>query len=245
MLDRTSSTPLYVQVRDILLNKMDNNEYPVNEMIPSEKKLCEEFGISRETLRSVLTELVRDGRLYRVQGKGTYVAEPKLATNTTSYFGLREQFERQGHNVTTILLGISNLSCPVSVARHLNISQGSPVYYIQRLRKINGEPLSIHNSYIPIDICPKIENNDFCNTQLCDILSTNYGLKRSKSSQTLESVLARENEATLLNIKTGYPLLKLSETITNENNLIFEYSTIVLRGDKVELKFSFEFNENQ
>ena len=95
MLDRSSSQPLYVQIRNILVSRLDSEQYRVNEQIPSEKTLCQEFGISRETLRSVLTELVREGRLYRVQGKGTFVAEPKITANAISYAGIRQQLEEQ------------------------------------------------------------------------------------------------------------------------------------------------------
>ena len=71
MLERASSQPLYSQARDVLLSRLNAGEYKVHEQIPSENELCKEFGVSRVTIRSVLTELVREGRLYRIQGKGT------------------------------------------------------------------------------------------------------------------------------------------------------------------------------
>lgn len=241
MLDRLSAQPLYVQVRNILISRLDSEEYKVNDKIPSEKTLCQEFGISRETLRSVLTELVRDGRLYRVQGKGTFVAEPKFTANAISYTGIREQLEKQGYDVTTILLAVETILCPVTIAKYLNISEGEPVYYIQRLRKVKDIPLSIHNSYIPTNLCPEFEKNDFCNSQMCEILSSNYGLVRGMVTESLESVLARENEAELLNIKKGHPLLKLSDVISNKEGTIFEYSTVVFRGDKIKIQLNFDF----
>lgn len=240
MLERTNALPLYVQARNVLLARLENEEYKVNEKIPSESELCKEFGISRVTLRSVLTELVRDGKLYRIQGKGTFVAEPKITADTISYVGIREQLEQQGYDVSTVVLSVDVIDCPRSVAKAMELEQGEPVYHIQRLRKVKGIPLSIHNSYIPVSRCPNLQNNDFCNVQLCNILSDNYDLRRSSVSETLESVVAREDEAALLNIGKGHPLLRLCDVISDKNGFVFEYSTVVFRGDKLLIRLRYE-----
>ena len=240
MLERTNAQPLYVQARNVLLDRMEREEYKINEKIPSESVLCEEFGISRMTLRAVLTELVRDGKLYRIQGKGTFVAEPKITANSMSYIGIREQLEKQGYDVTTIVLSVEVIDCPTAVARAMGLSFGQQVYHIRRLRKVKDVPLSIHNSYIPVTLCPDLEKNDFCNAQLCKILGENYGLNRASVSETLESASALPEEAELLNIRKGYPLLRLCDTISDRNGTVFEYSTVVFRGDKVKIRLQYD-----
>ena len=100
MLNRETAEPLYVQIHNILVDRLDANQYKANTMIPSESALCQEFGVSRTTLRSVITQLVQAGRLYRIQGKGTFVAEPKITADSTQYVGIREQLEQQGYEVT-------------------------------------------------------------------------------------------------------------------------------------------------
>ena len=114
------------------------------------------------------------------------------------------------------------------------------MYHIRRLRKVKDIPLSIHNSYIPVSLCPNLQNNDFCNVQLCNILSDNYGLRRSSVSETLESVVAREDEAALLNIGKGHPLLRLCDVISDKRGSVFEYSTVVFRGDKLRIRLRYE-----
>jgi len=240
MLERSNAQPLYVQARNVLLDRMEREEYKVNEKIPSESVLCEEFGISRMTLRAVLTELVRDGRLYRIQGKGTFVAEPKITASSMSYIGIREQLEKLGYDVSTVLLNVAQIDCPSSVARAMGLSFGEQVYHIQRLRKVKGVPLGIHNSYIPVSLCPGLEKNDFCNAQLCKILSESYGLNRASVSETLESASALPEEAELLKIRKGYPLLRLCDTISDRNGKVFEYSTVVFRGDKVKIRLQYD-----
>ena len=240
MLERTNSTPLYIQVRDILSSRLESGEYKVNDKIPSESQLCSEFGISRVTLRSVLTELVRDGKLYRVQGKGTYVAEPKIEANTGSYVGVREQLETQGYDVSTIVLSVEKKECPPTIAARMGLSDGADVYHIRRLRKIKDVPLSIHDSYIPVAYSEGLEKSDFCNEQLCRILSDDYGLNRASVTEMIESVSARDDEAELLNIRKGYPLIRLRDIIADKTGKIFEYSSVVFRGDKMQIKMHFE-----
>ena len=239
MLERKNAQPLYVQARNILLSRIENEEYGINEKIPSESELCQEFGISRMTIRSVLTELVRDGKLYRIQGKGTFVAEPKFVASSTSYIGIREQLEKQGYEVSTLVLGVEVIECPPAIARIMGMDFGGQVYYIQRLRNVKDIPLSLHKSYIPVTYSPGLEQSDFCNEQLCEILSKKYGLNRSSVTETLESISAAEEEADLLKIRKGYPLLRLCDSILDKDGRVFEYSTVVFRGDKIQIRLQY------
>ena len=93
LLSREVSTSLHIQVREILLSRINSYIYPANSKIPSENDLSKEFGISRMTLRNVITELVWGGYLYRIQGKGTFVTEMKISAQSTQYIGIREQLE--------------------------------------------------------------------------------------------------------------------------------------------------------
>ncbi|MDO4566406.1 MAG: GntR family transcriptional regulator [Oscillospiraceae bacterium] len=240
MLNRETSKPLYAQARDILLERIESEEYLPNTKIPSESELCAEFGISRMTVRSVITELVRDGRLYRIQGKGTFVAEPKIMTSGTGYVGIREQLEKQGYEVKTEVVEFSSLSCPPSLAKKMELSPGEMVYKLIRLRSVRDEPFSMHTSYIPLSRCPELDKKDVCSEQLCAVLDEEYGLKRASVSETLESALATESEAKFLGIKRGYPLILLRDKIYDADGRIFEYSSVVFRGDK--MKIHLEYN---
>ena len=93
MLEKNSPKPLYQQLKDILVDAIDSEKWKANEKIPSENELSSIYGLSRMTVRSVLTDLVKEGLLYRVQGKGTFVAE-KIVTVSPSYIGIREQLEK-------------------------------------------------------------------------------------------------------------------------------------------------------
>jgi len=241
MLNRNIAEPLYVQVHNILLDRINTDIYSVNERIPSESELCAEFGISRMTLRSVITELVRDGKLYRIQGKGTFVAEPKLSANTGAYIGIREQLEQQGYEVKTTLLGVETASPAASVAKIFGIGSEEKTYIIRRLRYVKNEPISLSTSFIPARYCPGLEKQDFCNEQLCNILSQNYGFVRKTVRETLESVVATAEESSTLDIRKGYPLLLLCDRIYDAEDRLFEFSKVVFRGDKMQINLEYRF----
>ncbi len=240
MLERMTAEPLYQQAYNILLQRIDSGEYKAGKKIPSENELCNEFGISRMTVRSVLKDLVRDGKLYRVQGKGTFVSETKFVAGSTSYIGIREQLEKQGYDVKTSLVSFEVIKCPIKLADIMGLEEDEEVYSIIRMRSVKDEPLSLHRSYVPVKLSPGLEKQDMCGEQLCKILSNNYGLNRAKVTEILESTSAREDEAEVLNIRKGHPLLRLCDIISDKDGRIFEYSTLVFRGDKMQIRLQYE-----
>lgn len=239
-LQREHPKPLYQQLEEIIREKIENEEWKPNTAIPSENELSKIYGISRMTARSVITQFVREGKLYRVQGKGTFVSEPKITTSSLSYMGIREQLERMGYQTKTKLLEVKRVPCNERIAKKLELSQDSEVYVIERIRYIKDVPLSIHTSYIPAEYCNNLEDMDLEGEQLCVILDKEYGLKRSKVIETLESSLATEREAMMLSVKTRFPLLMLEDIIYNSHGKPFEYTKVLFRGDKIKIKFQYD-----
>lgn len=240
ILKREDPKPLYQQLEEIIREKIESEEWKPNTAIPSENELSKMYGISRMTARSVITQFVREGKLYRVQGKGTFVSEPKITTSSLSYMGIREQLERMGYQIKTKLLDVKKVPCNERIARKLELPQNTEVYIIERLRYVKDEPLSIHTSYIPAEYCKNLEETDLEGEQLCVILDKEYGLKRKKVIETLESSLATEREAVLLSVKPRFPLLMLEDTIYDANGRPFEYTKVLFRGDKIKIKFQYE-----
>lgn len=239
MLDRNSSKTLFSQAKDILLHRIETGEYKVNTRIPSENELCAEFKISRMTIRGVITELVREDKLYRIQGKGTFVAEPKITANSLSYVGIREQLEQQGYEVSTRLISVNVEIAPDNIAKNVPEFAGSLIYIIKRLRIVKNVPLSFHTSYIPESQFKGIENRDLTGEQLCVILSKYYGFVRRSVTETLELVMANEEESKHLAVSKGHPLLLLRNTISDANDRVFEYSVVAFRGDKIRIKMQY------
>lgn len=240
-LDRVNSTPLYVQLKNIIRSKISSEEWLPNTMIPSENELSSIYGISRMTARNVITQLVAEGLLYRIPGKGTFVNEAKIEITGLSYTGLRSQLESQGQKVETKLLSIERVKCDEYVARKLNIAPNDEIYKIKRMRTANGIPVSYHKSFVPCALCKNLEAYDLENDQLCKILSEHFSLNRARVVETLESYIADVPKAEILGITPGFPLIMLQDTIATNSGEIFEYTRVYFRGDKIKLRL--EYNE--
>ena len=244
MLNRNNPEPLYAQLERILRQQIADGTWAPVTTIPSENELSRQYGVSRMTARSVVTALVRDGLLYRVQGKGTFIPERKISTQSPAYLGIREQLEAQGYRTETKLLSFEKEPASSRIASSLHIQEGEPVYVISRLRLAGQTPISIHMSYLPAALCPSLQAQDFSGErQLCHILQQDHHLVTATVEEALESVLATKRQATLLEIPPKSPLLLLSDCNKDAESTIFEYSRIWFRGDKIKLHFTLQAGE--
>ncbi|MEN0130364.1 MAG: GntR family transcriptional regulator [Brevundimonas sp.] len=240
VLERGSSVPLYVQLEQILHAKIVGGEWLPNQRIPSENELNKQYGLSRMTVRGVLTKLVNDGLLMRVPGKGTYVTSPKFDTLSPAYGGVREQLETQGYQTTTRLVSF-DLGQPSSgVRQQLDLGEGDEVYTIVRVRSVQDEPISLHRSHVPARLAPGLDAHDVVGEQLCVILEDHYGLPMRRVRETLEAHAVTTVEARALGMHRGEPALLLHDVISDARSVPFEYSAIVFRGDRLRLRFDYE-----
>jgi GntR family transcriptional regulator len=235
-LDRKSPKPLHLQIEELIRGKIADDEWPPGSLIESENEFSAKYGISRMTVRNVITKLVHEGLLFRIPGKGTYVSEPKITAKALSYAGIREQLEEQGYTISTTLLSISREHANEELCEIFNVSADTEFFVIKRLRSIKNKPLSIHYSYVAANMAKDLDKLDFVNEQLCKILSKQYGLIRDRTRETLEVVPASKEDAKLLEISKGYPLLMLHDTLFDKNGMPFEDSIIKFRGEMIKIK---------
>jgi GntR family transcriptional regulator len=238
-LNKSSPKPLYQQLEEIFRFAIYSREWEANNAIPSEQVLSRMYDVSRMTVRSVITKLVNEGLLRRVQGKGTFVVESKITAKSPAYMGIREQLERMGYKTHTRLVKIDVIYADALTASLLNITEGDELYDIVRLRSIAGGPVSIHVSLIPKTLAEGLEKDKIETEQLCTILAKKYYLKSSIIHESLESVLANEMEAELLEIPLGQPVLMLEDIHKTAAGRVFECTKVIFRGDKIKLKFDY------
>lgn len=239
-LDRGGSRPLYVQLTTALRGKIERGEWKPDQKIPSENELHRMYGISRVTARHVLAQLVNEELLLRVPGKGTFVAHRKIGTTSPAYLGIREQLERMGDPTSTTVLSSQTVPADVGVAEHLAMSPDDLVYRLRRVSLVDGEPISLHTSFVPVRLAPELAVDDLPHRQLGGILQDRYSLRMSRITESLESTRPSPEEATLLRIRRTMPLLLLRQEISDASGQRFEYSRILFRGDKIRLEFRYE-----
>lgn len=238
-LNRLGPKPLHLQLEEIIRNRIENKELLVDQAIPSENELGKQFNLSRMTVRNVISKLVGDGLLYRVPGKGTFVAAPKITTSPITRMGIREQLEAMGYKTDTTVVDMKIEKASKKVAECLRIEENEPVYFLQRLRFADNEPLGLHNSYIPVKLCKGLFQKELEKEALCDILEREYGIVAKRGEETLESIATNIMESKLLEVKRGFHMLLLSYTMYSGDDQPFEYSKVIFRGDRIKLRFEF------
>lgn len=239
-LDRNSPVPLYAQLADILRSRIARGDWGPGEKIPSENELNALYGLSRMTVRGVITALVHDGLLFRVPGKGTFVAPEKIDTIPPAYRGVREQLEQAGYETSTRLLS-SELETPSErVRERLGLGPADLVVAVHRVRSARDIPVSLHRTWVPAALAPGLEDTDTVSAQLCKVLEHDYGLAMKHVDEQLESTALSAEEAALLETKVGSPALLLRDLIHDTHGRAFEYSQIVFRGDLIRLRFDYD-----
>ena len=232
--------PKYFRIMQAVLERIASGAWAPGAMIPSEVELCREFGVSRTTARKAVADLAHEGRLLVVQGKGTFVATPKVEEHFVQRaFGIHEDMQRRGITLTTQVLRQEVEEASLEVARRLQLRRGEQVHVIVRLRFVDGDPMLISTTYVPYALCPDLATEDLAECSLYALLRDRYGLAIARGERRLEAIAADAREARLLDIALGSPLLLLDSVAYGADGRPFEHSVALQRGDRTTVEVEF------
>lgn len=223
--------PLYHQIKTRLLEAIESGALKPGDRVPSERELTTQFAVSRMTARQALSEMESQGYLYRVQGKGTFVANPKLEQPLLQLTSFTEEMRRRGLEPGARVLSADLVPAGRKAARALGIAESTPVIRFERLRLAGGSPMGLEISHLPADRFPGLLGSDLTDRSLYQVLE-GYGIRLSRASQSLESVAADGYEAEILHVREGAPLLMLERVSRDQNDQPVEYAKSLYRGDR-------------
>jgi len=199
--------------------------------VPPERELARSYGTSRTTVRQALAELVIEGRLLRMQGKGTFVAKPKVA-QVLELASYTEGMRAHGLHPQTKILEIGYVTADEQLAALLGIRPGGRAVRVHRLRLADGEPMSIDTSHLPARRFPGLRKQLQRHRSLYETLRTAYGIRLAEAEETIETVLADPHDARLLGVDPGLPLLLLSRHAFDVTGEPVEWAQSWYRGDR-------------
>jgi GntR family transcriptional regulator len=228
--------PCHYQLSEILRKEIESGRWNIGEKIPVEEDLCAHFSLSRTTVRKSLDTLVIQGLLYRQQGRGTFVAEPKLIEGPRNQpIGFFDEMTERGIEIVTQVLDLRQIVPSAFVASELQLPPGASVIEIWRLRSVHNKPMVVVSSYVPFDLNPKLLEADLTQVGLFQFLRENGGYKPHRSKSFVEAVPANESESKLLNLKMGRPLLMIESTFYLDDGRPHSYNKSLFRGDRMKL----------
>ncbi len=230
-LSKDTPVPLYLQMKNAIEAEIREGKYGPEERLPSERELCERFGVSRMTARQALKELERDGLVFSRVGKGTFVSEPKIDQQLRNLTGFSQEISTRGARPSSKVLSAQIVPASAGMAAILRVMQGAEVVELSRLRLSNELPLCIEIAHIPHYLCPNILKNDFSHGSLYQVFERDYGQHLVRAEQTMEAGLANARELELLQMTPPASVLRIERFTYNQQDILLEYVTSAYRGD--------------
>jgi len=233
MMDAESPKPLYEQIKEYLLYKINTGEFSPHSRIPSERNLSQQFGVSRLTVSKAIKELIQAGKLYTQVGKGTFVDEEIIDQQLNTLTGFTEEMHKRGQRAASQVLRAEIIAASDPLARRLEIPVGGQVLILKRVRLANRQPVAVETSHVVADICPRIlDNHDFSQDSLYHVLRTACKLNLTHAEQTIVARGASEAEASILGIETGQPILNMTRVTFEAHARPVEFVESAYRGDR-------------
>jgi len=227
-IDRDSPVPIYHQLSRELKDLIQSGELAPNERLPSQNDFSKWFDISPMTVRQAMTEMANEGFIYRIRGRGTFVAPRYLEHTLERLVSFSEDMrERQLTPGSRILL-FENMQAPPDIARGLMLEDGASVLRVMRLRLANEEAVGLHDAYLNgVDITRR----ELDEKQSLYALLSEKGVTLTEGDDIIEAIEADERMSELLNVRPGSALLQLTRCSRDSNGRTVEYIKAVYRAD--------------
>ncbi|QPC80642.1 GntR family transcriptional regulator [Phototrophicus methaneseepsis] len=232
-----SSKPLYEQIKDDILYRIQSGEYAPNTQLPSERQLAAKFGVSRLTASKAIKALIQAGWLYVQIGKGTYVREKPIDQEIAALTSFSEEMASRGQQVASKILRAEVTTPPGEIARALRVSVAMDVIVLERVRYVARRPVALELAYILAAKCPGIlEKHDFTRESLYSVLANDYQIHLTYAEQTFEARSAQEHEAHHLKIPIGTPVLAISRVTYNSEDAPIEVVKSMYLSDRYKFR---------
>ena len=232
-LSKNIAFPLSHQLIEILRDLILKGNYKAGQPFFTEKELAEKYGVSRTTVREATSRLVYEGLLRRERGKGIFVTKPRIHEESSSLLSYTEEVISRGMKAGSQLVEIQLEIPPWKIRNILQLNKGDKIIRLKRIRLADGEPMAIQISHLPYTLCPEIYQGGYdWNTQSLVAALEDLELKMVKATQRVHTSAADKENASLLNITRGKPLLVVERTCLLKDNTPIEYAIIYNRGDR-------------
>jgi len=224
--------PLYYRIREDLRELINSGQVKPGDRLSSERELCKQYGVSSITVKRAVLDLVRDGLLYRVPGKGTFVSQAKMERDLSRLTSFTEEMLHHGLKPNSRVLEARVLPASGSVAKNLDLSPGEKVIALERVRFANSEPLMLEKTFLPHRLFPDLLSEDLTTQSLYHFITAKYGVSLARARETLEPVIINDKEAHNLAVETGSPGLLLELIAYDETGQPVEFTKAIVRGDR-------------
>lgn len=229
-----SARPRYVGIAAELRTRILDQQLAPHTLMPSERELSEQLGVSRMTARRALTLLESEGHVYRRPPRGTFVAEPRVRFHIGSF---SEEASRMGRRASAVLLWSKVTNDALAAQTALGLGAEETMHVFHRLRSMEGEPVALETTYFPANLTPGILSF-VGDGSLWQQLRERYGVSPDRSTAVLESIVLDEEACEQLGIRTASSGILLTRTTYDAEGRGIEYARDVYRADRAAFEVS-------
>lgn len=227
-IDKSSPVPIYHQLKEGLAELINSGELQMGALLPSENELSQQYQISSMTVRQAMKVLVDEGYIHRERGKGTFVARRPLKHQLSGVVGFSQDMLKHNMKPGSELIYLGKVQAPPEVIERTQLPAVTHLTLLSRIRLADGMPVGIHHAYL--------YNVTFDATELeqCGSLYTlleQKGIILDEGEETLQASIASAEEAAMLNIPQGFPLLKARRLCWDISGNFVEYVVALYHAD--------------
>ncbi|GAF12228.1 transcriptional regulator of N-Acetylglucosamine utilization, GntR family [Bacillus sp. JCM 19046] len=231
MIDKQSPIPIYFQIEALIDKQIKDGVLRPGEALPSEREFASEYGVSRMTIRQGITNLVQQKKLYREKGKGTFVSWPNIEQPLSKMTSFTEDMKNREMEPGSKLLSFNRVEATGEIASILGISEGTMVFAIKRVRLADHMPIALEQTYITCELAPDLHEG-VLHSSLYQYFEQECGYIINDAEQTIKAILATSEDAALLEVEKGSPLLAIRRQARLEDNRVLEAVYSHYRGDR-------------
>jgi len=236
--DQSSGVPLYKQIENYIREEIKSGKFNDGSFLPKEEKLANQFGVSRNTVRQGISNLVNEGLLKRTPGKGTVLAERTITTRLSEWHSFRNEMKKKGIDVKDYFINAGFENASEEVYRKLGVDNGKKIFKLERLRGDEVAPFVYFISWFH----PRVqldENEDYSNS-LYTILEEKHSVVPAYSEEELDAIEADDKIAKILQIEKKKPVLFRKRLVLDSRERPIEFNIGYYRSDKFKYSIRFE-----
>ena len=244
-LEKDEFKPLYAQISDALIDYIKRKNLKPGDPFPSETDIIEKYEVSRTTVRIAFQRLATEGMITKVQGKGTFIAKPKITGVIQGIRPLEESLADQGIVISTIPLEVGIRLNPTQVyLKELALPQDSKVFRVFRVKRTTEGPIAIENRYLPIDIAEKFSLQDLNEKSLIELLNSCPNTEINRVAYRTRSEILLERHAEILEVPPGTPVLIQGGRITTFRTALILTGNMIFLADRIEIHHEYFKQDN-
>jgi len=231
-----SREPIYIQVKNIIEKNISSSKWPIHSKIPDEITLSQKLEISRGTLRKAIRDLVDQGILTQIRGKGTFVVskniEQPLASHLVSF---SESMQEQNLNFKTLVITKAIIKPDLKIAALLELDTKKKVIYLERVRFVDNVPIIYLKNFIPYHYCMGLIRDDLEKDALFTLLEEKYGHHIEWGRRYFKAVPALGDVVQNLGVEASTPVMYLEQIVYTDTSIPLEYSNVWINSNRFDI----------